>query len=187
MGIVLSLLAFVGLVAGEAPGADSRVADLRAALDRAVMLHEAATGHRDSALEFPDPETAAEREMNLDLLYMELDGGYLARTCVCEPDRVFGMRLMIAYTRWLRLLGNRDEEIVDRLAAGAGDHGPEVRQLLEFAGLDNIDRFICIDYMRIALQQGVTERTLREYIDDLAAPKREPEPWRGVTRLASAR
>ncbi len=187
MGIVLSLLALVGLVADDAPGADSRVADLRTALENATMLHEASTRHHDPALDFADPESTAQRETDLDLLYMELDGGYLDRTCVCAPERVFGMRLMIAYTRWLRLLGNSDEEIVDRLAARAGDRGPQVRQLLEFAGVDNVHRFICIDYMRAALHQGMTAKTLRDYIDDIEAPAREPEDRRDAARLVSAR
>ncbi len=167
MEIVLSLLTLLGLVASDANAADSRKAALHDALDQAVMLHEASATHRDPAFEFPDPASAAEREIELDLTYMELDTGFLDTTCVCRQEHVFDMRLMIAYAQLLRALGHDDSEIVDRIASNAGEHEAQVRQLLTFAGLDGIDHFICVDYLRAALQRGIPAQTLREYIDRL--------------------
>lgn len=181
MEIVLSFLTLLGLVAGSGDTQRARAAELRVALDQAVMLHEAATQNRDPALQFTEPGSDVSQELEMDLVYMELDAGFLARTCVCSQERVFDMRLMIAYARLLRALGLPDARIIDRLAASAGEQEGRVRQFLDFAGVDGISHFICVDYLRAALQRGIPARELREYIDRAESPQERA----GRVRVAS--
>ena len=170
----LLLLTFVAAFGIDWTAEETRQAALYTALERAVMLHEAVPVRQDGDPAIPtSPE---DESVELDLMHMELGSGYLAKTCVCDDESVVRMRMMMAYVGFLRLVGESDNAIEVRLVDSAGEEGERVSRFLDFAGLDGISHFVCIDFMGEALAAGMPAEELRAYIDELEPPRPAPAP-----------
>lgn len=140
----------------------TRKDELYEVLDHAVILHKSTSRYTT-----PSAESDESRELDLEMAHLELMGGYLSRTCVYETDKVLGLRTMKGYISMMRLLRYSDPEIKKMLIERAGKHAADVERLLDFAGLDGIGHFICQDYMRARLRDGMRVETLKAYIDEM--------------------
>jgi len=140
----------------------SRKEELYEVLDHAVILHKSTSRYANK-----NTKSDESRELDLDMAHLEMMGGYLSRTCVYETDKVLGLRAMKAYISMMRLLRYSDPKIEQMLINRAGKHGEAVEKLLDFAGLDGIGHFICQDYMRARLRDGMRVETLKAYIDEI--------------------
>lgn len=138
-------------------------------LGQAVMLHASVSRHADLDPLIEDSKEGASAEISIDLAQMELLGGYL-ETCVYEPGKVRALRFVVAYGRVLKCLGYSDAEVKEVLVRQAGERAGELEQLLDYAGLEGIPHFICLDYLRGRLHDGMTAEELREYIDAIPGP-----------------
>lgn len=155
-----------------APAIDSLAADdvgrnaeLNRLLDETVMVANTLPRNADNTRDHVTAVDEEEIEIEIDLAHAELAGGYFQNTCVYESDDVRGMHMMSIYVKIFRIMGHDDEEIAETLIEQAGEDGPDVAQLIDFGGLDSIGRFICRDYMQAMLERGMSESTLRDYIN----------------------
>ena len=164
-----ALVLSVAIAVAPAPAlaeSSSRKTELHVILRQAVMLHASVSRHVD--LDYPsgNPTVDAASEVSIDLAHMELLGGYF-ETCVYEPGKVRALRLMVAYGRMLQVLGYSDAQVKATLMRQAGERAGEVEQLLDYAGLDGVAHFICLDYMLDRLRDGMPAEDLRRYIDEI--------------------
>lgn len=164
--VVISFLAAFGLVSALSSLPHQRRPALGLLLARAEAFQRTAEARRR-----PDPgprPPPRHSELQIDLMYAELSGGYLQH-CVYRPDRVLQMRELIAYVRFMRLIGTSDADIEQVLLAHAGPDRHRLALLLGYAGLDGIDHFICFDYLRAALAAGLSPSELRGFIATVPA------------------
>lgn len=166
---LIALASLMPFVDADNLGDGGRRAALDRLLDQAVMLHRSEPRQVQTDYVYADPRTEPDHMMNLELAELELEGGFLADTCVQDPGQVRGMRYMIAYVDVMRMLGQSDEDIARDLVEYAAEDGERVRQLVDYIGLENIGRMICLDYMRECLAKGMDESVLREYIAQIPA------------------
>lgn len=160
--IIIFIVIMVPLIGSIDEQPKTRKDELYEVLDHAVILHKSTSRYAASSAESDES-----RELDLEMAHLELMGGYLSRTCVYETDKVLGLRTMKTYIAMMRLLRYSDPEIKQMLIKRAGEHADDVERLLNFAGLDGIGHFICQDYMRTRLREGMHVETLKAYIDEM--------------------
>lgn len=163
--VLVGLTTFFPFLDGDPAYTSERQAALNRMLDQAVMVRKVQRRSINTDYLYQDPKSDPDYEMNMELAHLELGGGYFETTCIYKSAEVRSMRYMIAYVDILRLMGYEDEEIESKLIEQAGENSDRVRQFIDYAGLNNIDHFICADYITARLNEGMEPEEIREYID----------------------
>ncbi len=168
---VAVLVVLTPLLVGDSPHDPDRRAELNRLLDQAIALNasNSRTREHDSL-----PAEPSADEVDLDLAHMELMGGYLEKTCIYKNGEVRELRRLMIYIDLMRLVGVPDAEIKSRLVERAGPHADALSALLDFAGLDGLSHFICLDYMRARLREGMHAEDLRDYVQQVSIRTNSP-------------